>query len=215
MSAATKHQATLLVHDRLSLRLAGTRRIPRAAWAEVSEAARLVEQTNALWLQAQQQAEDLRETARREGYAQGGAEALAELGEALSTAVQRIREDLRGDDRRVAALALAVVRRIAPSLDAMTVVPDLVSDALASIDVERYLVVRVHPDVREAAAARLEHWHEAHPEVGALRVIADESLERLDCVVESEMGQIRAGLADQLRLIGDALQSAIDRPAGA
>jgi len=44
MSAATKHQATLLVHDRLSLRLAGTRRIPRAAWAEVSEAARLVEQ---------------------------------------------------------------------------------------------------------------------------------------------------------------------------
>lgn len=215
MSAATKPQAALLVHDRLRLRLAGTRRIPRAAWAEVSAAARLVEQINALWLQAQQQAEDLRQTARRQGYAQGRAEALAELGEALSAAVQRIRADLRGDDRRVAALALAVVQRIAPSLDAAALVSDLVSDALASIDVERYLVVRVHPEVREAAATRLEHWHEAHPEVGALRVIADESLQRLDCVVESELGQIRAGLDDQLRLIGDALQSAVDRRADA
>jgi flagellar biosynthesis/type III secretory pathway protein FliH len=193
--------------SRLALVLPGAR-VPRIAVAPLREAGALLQRANALLAQAREQADSLRERSRAEGYAAGLDQARAEAAVLLLDAQRGAREQLEASERRVAELACAIAARIAPRLAADAIVPDLVAQALRAAQAERYLLVRVHPQALAAVCAQAERWRAEYPAVSSLQVIADESLELLGCVVESESGSVQAGFAAQLEALRASLSAA-------
>jgi flagellar biosynthesis/type III secretory pathway protein FliH len=98
----------------------------------------------------------------------------------------------------VAALALAVVARIAPRLGTSTVVPALIEEALSALQAERYVVIRVHPEVEAAVTAELGRWRSLQPMAASVQIATDSRLEPFGLVIESEAGRLCAGLPEQL-----------------
>src|SRR3546814_16285272 len=66
-------------------------------------------------------------------------------------------------------------------------------------------MLRVHPSVREEVAAGLGAVRQAHPAVGVIELVEDVSLDPMSCVVVSEAGEVRAGVAKQIEAIRTAL----------
>src|SRR3546814_3243891 len=66
-------------------------------------------------------------------------------------------------------------------------------------------MLRVHPSVREEVAAGLGAVRQAHPAVGVIELVEDDSLDPMSCVVVSEAGEVRAGVAQQIEAIRTAL----------
>lgn len=179
--------------------------VPAAQWARLSEMDRLLEEINALYREAE---EDIRK-AREQGYAAGFAEGLAraqrQMAQQLADLNERRARVLADATGRVSDLACAIVSRIAPQFDPSQVVPPLVAQAVEAAQAEQFLLIRVHPSAREAVAAGLGAVRQAHPVVGVIELVDDESLDALSCVVVSEAGEVRAGVAQQIEAIRAAL----------
>src|SRR3546814_1017580 len=73
---------------------------------------------------------------------------------------------------RVTDLACAIVARIAPDFDARSVVPPLVMQAVEAAQAEQFLMLRVHPSVREEVAAGLGRSEEHTSELQSLMRIS-------------------------------------------
>ena len=89
-----------------------------------------------------------------------------------------------------------------------SVVPPLVMQAVEAAQAEQFLLIRVHPDARAGVEAGLGAVRQAHPAVGVIELVDDESLDPLSCVVVSEAGEVRAGVAQQIEAIRAALAGA-------
>lgn len=188
-------------------------RIPAAAWTSLDEAQRTIEQANALLAEARVEAEKIREQARFEGLVEGRERGLCDCVRALQ-ALARARtvatEELR---RRAGDIAIGVVRHIAPSIGAERLVASMVGEAMQRMVFEPQLLVHVHPDVVELARKEVDALGAAAaPDV---EIIGDPELGRLDCIIESASGVVRAGFNEQLdqtrRILATAEQAA---PAG-
>src|SRR3546814_20794864 len=77
--------------------------------------------------------------------------------------------------------------------------------AVEAAQAEQFLMLRVHPSVREEVAAGLGAVRQAHPAVGVIELVEDVSLDPMSCVVVSEAGEVRAGVAQQIEAIRTAL----------
>jgi flagellar assembly protein FliH len=142
------------------------------------------------------------------GYAQGeraGAEASAARSEAMLRRFAQTLDELRGlrkeilrrTEREVVELALAIARRIVQrevSLDAELVV------AMARVALDRLgeittASIRLHPDDHAAAlGTRGASTLASH----GVAVVADPSVARGGCVVQSDAGAIDVGVAAQI-----------------
>src|SRR3546814_13839835 len=77
--------------------------------------------------------------------------------------------------------------------------------AVEAAQAEQFLMLRVHPSVRGEVAAGLGAVRQAHPAVGVIELVEDVSLDPMSCVVVSEAGEVRAGVAQQIEAIRTAL----------
>ncbi|HST45061.1 MAG TPA: FliH/SctL family protein [Luteimonas sp.] len=131
--------------------------------------------------------------------------------EQLASLNERRARVLADASARITELACAIVARIAPDFDARRVVPGLVLQAVEAAQAEQFLLIRVHPSVRDSVAAGLGAVRQAHPAVGVIELVDDVSLEPTSCVVVSEAGEVRAGVAQQI----DAIRAALAGASGA
>ena len=192
---------------RFSLRTSDTR-IPAAAAGELEELGRVVTQLNELWADAEREAAALRERAREEGYAAGREEALGELAAGLADAQERARRFADASESRVVSIAVAVVRKILPSLADQHAVAELATDAVQSAHADPGTTVYVHPAAASSVRARLEAWARDHGGRGVPHVTGDDRLGAEDVVVESASGTIRAGLSERLEAVEGTLRKA-------
>jgi len=128
-----------------------------------------------------------------EGRDVGQAEINAELFR-LSMRDAAERRKLRTD---VAALAIEVVRRIAGEVGANATVAALAHQAAGNLVADIPAIIRVAPSAVVATSARLA-------ERKGIEVVADATLAPMDCVVETSLGRIHAGLETQLDAIDNA-----------
>lgn len=184
--------------------------MPAHAWARLDELDELLEQVNALHAQAEQEVARAREQGQAAGFAEGLARAQQQMTEKLAALNERRARVLGEASGRITDLACAIVARIAPDFDAASVVPPLVMQAVEAAQAEQFLLIRVHPQVRSNVEAGLGAVRQAHPAVGVIELVEDESLDRLSCVVVSEAGEVRAGVAQQIEAIRAALAGAED-----
>ena len=147
---------------------------------------------------ARVEAESLREAGREALEAEAREAARAGLAAAMVGVETARREAIEEVRASVAELALALARRIVADAlaDDPSRIEALVQDALSRVRRASRTRVRVHPD----GAGRL----------GALdvEVIADETLEPGDCVVESDLGDVDARIETRLDALERALRDA-------
>lgn len=179
--------------------------VPAQAWAQLAELDTLLARVNALYDEAGAEVEHAREQGHAAGYAAGVAAAELQMTEQLAALNERRARVLGEASGRISDLACAIVDRIAPGFDARSVVPPLVLQAVEAAQAEQFLLIRVHPSVREGVAAGLGAVRQAHPAVGVIELVDDPSLEPTSCVVVSEAGEVRAGVAQQIEAIRAAL----------
>ncbi len=209
---ARPHGGIAIVEPRRFERVLAGNIVPAVTWERMQDVDAVIAQINGVYEQATQQILQAREDAASAGYAEGIARAQTQMAEQLAALNER-RARVLGDARqRVVDLACAIVARLAPGFDAATVAPALVMEAVEAAQAEQFLLIRVHPSVRESVTAGLGAVRQAHPAVGVIELVDDESLDPLSCVVVSEAGQVRAGIAQQIEAIRSALaaHSALD-----
>jgi flagellar assembly protein FliH len=148
------------------------------------------------------------------GYAQGeqaGLEAgnrrsdamLRRLGETLDEMASLRRTLLQQSERQVVQLALALARRI---VRREVAVDEELTVALARVALDRLgesgpATIRLHPDDFARAASRgADTWKRAH-----ISVVADPSVSRGGCMVESPFGFVDAGIDAQFQELARAL----------
>ncbi|MEF3082192.1 FliH/SctL family protein [Luteimonas sp. SMYT11W] len=198
-----------VVFERREFRRGVSAPIVRAAeWQSLAELDTLLARVNALYDEAQAEVQKAREQGYAEGFAEGLERVKQQMTEQLASLNERRARVLGDAVGRIGDLACAIVARIAPDFDASTVVPTLVMRAVESAQAEQFLMIRVHPDAREGVEQGLGAVRQAHPGVGVIELVDDESLDPLSCVVVSEAGEVRAGVSQQIEAIRTALAQA-------
>jgi flagellar biosynthesis/type III secretory pathway protein FliH len=181
--------------------------VPKAVLDARGEAAALLARARA---EAEAMRADLsaaREAARREGLEAGRAEGVAEA--AVTLAAARTEAARLTEEAAAAAIALAtkmaekiVGRAVALSPETMA---DIAGEALAACRPGAGTVrVRVHPEDLPAVEARREVLATRAP-AAALELIADETVGRSGCVIETPQGRVDARLETQLAALERAL----------
>ncbi|RPD85445.1 FliH/SctL family protein [Luteimonas sp. 100069] len=183
--------------------------IVRAAeWQSLEDLDTLLARVNTLYQEAEAEVQKAREQGYAEGFAEGLERVKQQMTEQLASLNERRARVLGEAVGRIGDLACAIVARIAPGFDASQVVPALVMRAVESAQAEQFLMIRVHPDARAGVAQGLGAVRQAHPGVGVIELVDDESLDPLSCVVVSEAGEVRAGVSQQIEAIRAALAQA-------
>lgn len=184
-------------------------------WQRLPELDSLLARVNSLYADAGDEIALARERGHAAGFAEGFARAQQQMAEQLAALNERRARVLGEASGRISELACAIVARISPTFDAKAVVPPLVMQAVEAAQAEQFLLIRVHPSVREEVGAGLNAVRQAHPGVGMIELVDDHSLDPLSCVVMSEAGEVRAGIAQQIEAIRVALAEASKAAAGA
>ncbi|HEY8925005.1 MAG TPA: FliH/SctL family protein [Polyangia bacterium] len=166
--------------------------------ALVAEAER---QAAALVAAARAEAEEIRAEARRAGEAEGRARVEAEILEvqlAARSEAERIRaEALPGAQALAARMAQKIVGR-AVELDPRAMA-EIAAQALAAARARAGVVVlRVHPEDRAMLEAQRPHLVARLAKAVELRVVADATVSRHGCIVDSPAGRLDARLETQL-----------------
>lgn len=201
--------ASIAVFERRQFdRAIGGSVVPAKAWQRIEELDALLARVNALYEAAEHEIAEAREQGHAAGFAEGLTRAQQQMTEQLASLNERRARVLGEASSRVTDLACAIVARIAPQFDAQTVVPPLVMQAVEAAQAEQFLLIRVHPSVRESVSAGLGAMRQAHPGVGVIELVDDLSLDTHSCVVVSEAGEVRAGVAQQIEAIRSALAGA-------
>jgi flagellar biosynthesis/type III secretory pathway protein FliH len=149
-----------------------------------------------------------REHARREGYDEGRAQAAAELAGLL--AAGRAEADAMLEQTAPAALAIAT--RMAEKIVGRAVelepavMADIAAEALAACRTRTGIVaLRVHPDDLAAVQARRAELAAGLGGEVTFELVADETVERHGCVVDTAVGRIDARLSTLLAALASAL----------
>jgi flagellar biosynthesis/type III secretory pathway protein FliH len=181
--------------------------VKRETWARLGEVHALFESAAQIRRGAQGERDAELARAHAEGIVSGRREGLAQVASELLRVQAGTRALLAREHARIADLACAVVARIAPRLEASSLVAALVEEAVREIQAEHYLQVHVHPDALAAVEAERDALREAHPGLEQIVVVADAELDVRGCVLISESGKIEAGLDEQLAALRMALRS--------
>jgi type III secretion protein L len=188
-------------------------RIPRRAWAEVTELKNLLSEAGRILQSAKRQAELLQRRAYFDGRAAGLAHAQSEAIKHVLEAQKQARELVAASEARIVELAVSIVARIASKLDQGELVAALAAQGMAAIQEERHVCVRVSSAAEKCTRAMLDRWQLAHPEVETIDMVIEPSLDPMACVIETELGRIEVGLPTQLEAVRTALIAVASEPA--
>lgn len=122
----------------------------------------------------------------------------------ISTTEARISRALAAQREMIVELVLRAVARILGTFDARDLVAQICGQTLAEMRAARRVVLRVPSQAAERVAAVLAALPADGPVV---TLIPDPDLAENDCIVESDLGLVRAGLNAQLEQLQAALLS--------
>jgi type III secretion protein L len=188
-------------------------RIPRRAWAQVSEMNGLLGEAGRVLQTAKRQAELLQRRAYFDGRAAGVAHAQSEAIKHILEAQKQARDLVAASELRIVELAVSIVARIAPRLDQGELVAALAAEGMAAIREERHICVRISGAAEKATREMLERWQGTHPEIETVELVIDPQLDPMACIVETELGRIEVGLSAQLEAVRTTLSAVAVEPA--
>jgi type III secretion system HrpE/YscL family protein len=154
---------------------------------------------------AREQAETELQRARETGRAQGRAELAAKF---VELAAERDRALAALEPQAIEIAMVAAKRIVGHELSLQSsLVAEMVAPLLERVRRAQQITLRVHPDDGAALEANLAALRDRAGLAGSLRVEADATLERGDCVLHSDIGALDARIDTQLHALSRALRS--------
>lgn len=141
--------------------------------------------------------------ARAEAIEREAAERAAQL---IATTEARIARALAAQQEMIVDLVLRAVARILGAFDSRDLVARICAQTVAEMRAARRILLRVPSQAADRVAAATA---ELPPDGPVVTVIPDPDLAEDDCIVESELGLVRAGLAAQLEQLRAALATPV------
>ena len=188
----------------------GTRLIRAEEYSRLLEAGELLAAARGRADAIRAEAEEAYETRRREGYEDGVMEGRMEQAEKMMETAMQAVEYIENIEETLVKVVTSAVRKIIGELDERERIVRVVRTALVSVRSQQKGLIRVcpadEPAVREALAAMIAS---APGGVSFLDVSADPRMKPGDCILESELGVVDAGLETQLRALENALAGKI------
>lgn len=188
----------------------GTRLIRAEEYSRQLEAGELLAAARGRADAIRAEAEEAYETRRREGYEDGVMEGRMEQAEKMMETAMQAVEYIENIEETLVKVVTSAVRKIIGELDERERIVRVVRTALVSVRSQQKVLIRVcpadEPAVREALAAMIAS---APGGVSFLDVSADPRMKPGDCILESELGVVDAGLETQLRALENALAGKI------
>ena len=188
----------------------GTRLIRAEEYSRLLEAGELLAAARGRADAIRAEAEEAYETRRREGYEDGVMEGRMEQAEKMMETAMQAVEYIEHIEETLVKVVTSAVRKIIGELDERERIVRVVRTALVSVRSQQKVLIRVcpadEPAVREALAAMIAS---APGGVSFLDVSADPRMKPGDCILESELGVVDAGLETQLRALENALAGKI------
>lgn len=147
----------------------------------------------------------------QQGREQGYANEQARLAEHILTLSASYQQKINAAE--IGDLVMAIVRKVAGEIGAPRFVSALVGNALRELNADHAVVVKIHP--ANETAVRNSLSLSSAPSVGddseqtetmsavdkpplIVTIQSDASLDEFDCIIETEFGDVLAGLAEQL-----------------
>ena len=187
----------------------GTRILRAVEYARLLEAQSILDDASAEAEAIRKRAEEAYEERKKQGYEDGVLDGQMQQAEKmLETGMQAV-EYLEGLEHQIVEVVTTAVRKIVGELDDNERIVRVVRTALEQVRGRQRVVVRVcpeeEPQVREALAPMLVKSSAS----SGIELVADQRMKAGDCMLESEMGVVDAGLDVQLKAIEHALTARI------
>lgn len=176
------------------------------------------EQAKALLQEARDEAEQVREQAksmlagiegqveeeRKKGYDKGYDEGLAQVTELMTQATEQREKMLQEAEPEILRMVFQIAEKILGDAVERGAIVSVVQQALAEAIGER-ITVRVNPEDLEAVRTAEPKLIKRLQNIKSLTTVADETIERGGCAVDTEVGTIDAQLSTQLAAIKRSL----------
>jgi type III secretion protein L len=173
-------------------------------------------QARSLLEQARDQAEAILARAREEGEQErvrGHAEGLEAgkqvMAERIMAAAVRSMDGLAAMEEEMVNVVIQALKKIIGEMDDRERLVRIVRTALNMVRNEKRVTLRVPPAQADTATSALSELERDHPGISILEVVADPRLTGDDCVLESDLGIVDAGLNSQIEAIRKALLARI------
>lgn len=188
----------------------GTRLLRAEEYSRLIEAGELLAAARDRAEAIRAEAEEAYEARRREGYDDGVMEGRMEQAEKMMETAMQAVEYIENIEETLVGVVTSAVRKIIGELDEKERIVRVVRTALVAVRSQQKVLIRVCPAdeaaVRDALSAMIAS---APGGVSFLDVSADPRMKPGDCILESELGVVDAGLETQLKALENALASKI------
>ncbi|MCK5895596.1 MAG: type III secretion system stator protein SctL [Cocleimonas sp.] len=140
------------------------------------------------------------------GIAQGEEESRKQLAEQMLKASSDTLMQLAKVENDLLQVVVNAVRKIIEDYDDDALALAMVRNGLKLVCNSQRVVVRIHPAKIEKLVEGLTHLQQ---NLDFLEIMPDEGLLEGDCVLESDIGIVRASLSEQLQHIENSMKSAL------
>lgn len=141
----------------------------------------------------------------RRGFDQGQQQAAEQASAQMLSFNQRMQETLVQLEGELVDLVINAVRKIIRDLDREEQVKQAVLSGLDLVRGSHKLVIRVNPQVQASVAEQMDNIPHRFT---SLEVVGDPQVTENNCILESDIGIVNAGLEQQMKIIEQALRGA-------
>ena len=142
------------------------------------------------------------------GLEEGQERANRQAAEQMVLFAGRVNDTLTRIEDELVEVVTAAVRKVILGFDQEEKVRNAVLAGLELVRGSHKLLVRVHPQQQSAVAAQLDSIQHRFSN---LEVVGDQELQPDDCILESDLGIVNAGVGSQLLVIEQALRMTFSR----
>lgn len=140
------------------------------------------------------------------GISQGAEESRRQLSEQMLTVSSDTIVQLEKVEKDLLAVVTNAVRKIIDDYDNDELTLAMVRNGLKLVCKSQRVIVRVNPDKMDQLMQGLQNLNH---NIDFLEIMPDKNLAISDCVLESDLGIVRASLEEQLQHIEDSIKSAL------
>ena len=140
------------------------------------------------------------------GIAQGAEESRKQLAEQMLNAASNATAQLAKVEKDLLDVVINSIRKIIDDYDNDELALAMVRNGLKLVCKSQRVIVRVNPEKMDKLMQGLKNIDH---NIDFLEIMPDKELALSDCVLESELGIVRASLEEQMQTIENAIRSAL------
>ncbi len=189
-----------------------TRVIRAREYADIVAAEDLVARARAEAERILREAAETYEAEKQRGYQEGLAEGKMEMAMTMLDSLTAGVDYLAGIESTMVELVMSAVGKIIDGFSDEERVLGIIRKSLAYVRSQKRVTLRVCPEDGDIVTANLASLESLYAGIDLIDVVPDPRMQPGDCILESEMGLINAGLATQLEGIRRAFARKLQRP---